>query len=163
MHSVILPGSSGEYGITANHVPYVAQLEVMGAKSPRIILLSFAGCVVVAALASLPAARRAAAGFPTGKTFDVWNEAASSIPAPTQAALRTLEWVHRRENLVVCGPSGTGKTFFAKAIATAIDATAIVVSGPELKSKWVGESERNMREAIRLLAVDPLLPDEIVP
>ncbi len=27
-------------------------------------------------------------------------------PDPTQQALRTLEWVHRRENLVVCGPSG---------------------------------------------------------
>ncbi len=43
------------------------------------------------------------------------------------------------------GPPGTGKTYFAKAIATAIDATAIVVSGPEMKSKWVGESESNLR------------------
>ena len=62
------------------------------------------------------ATRRAAAGFPTGKTFEVWNPAASSIPAPTQQALRTLEWVHRRENLVVCGPSGTGKTFLLEAL-----------------------------------------------
>jgi DNA replication protein DnaC len=60
---------------------------------------------------SMLAHRRKAAGFPTGKTFDVWEPAISSIPAPTQQALRTLEWVHRRENLVVCGPSGTGKTF----------------------------------------------------
>src|SRR5665811_1399562 len=51
------------------------------------------------------ATRRATAGFPTGKTFDSWSPEASSIPAPTQQALRTLEWVHRRENLVVCGPS----------------------------------------------------------
>ncbi len=62
------------------------------------------------------ATRRAGAGFPTGKTFDAWNPGASSIPAPTQHALRTLEWVHRRENLVVCGPSGTGKTFLLEAL-----------------------------------------------
>ncbi len=42
--------------------------------------------------------------------------ARSSIPAPTQSALRTLEWVRRRENLVVCGPSSTGKTFFFEAL-----------------------------------------------
>jgi len=62
------------------------------------------------------ATRRARAAFPTGKTFDAWDEALSSIPAPTQQALRTLEWVHRRENLVVCGPSGTGKTFLLEAL-----------------------------------------------
>ena len=62
------------------------------------------------------ATRRTAAGFPTGKTFDAWQPTASSIPAPTQQALRTLEWVGRRENLVVCGPSGTGKTFFLEAL-----------------------------------------------
>jgi DNA replication protein DnaC len=62
------------------------------------------------------ATRRTAAGFPTGKTFDAWQPEASSIPPPTQQALRTLEWVHRRENLVVCGPSGTGKTFLLEAL-----------------------------------------------
>jgi DNA replication protein DnaC len=62
------------------------------------------------------ATRRAAAGFPTGKTFEAWQPDASSIPAPTQQALRTLEWVGRRENLVACGPSGTGKTFLLEAL-----------------------------------------------
>ena len=62
------------------------------------------------------ATRRAAAAFPTGKTFDAWQPQASSIPAPTQQALRTLEWIGRRENLVVCGPSGTGKTFLLEAL-----------------------------------------------
>jgi len=62
------------------------------------------------------ATRRTSAGFPTGKTFDAWQDEASSIPAPTQQALRTLEWVRRRENLVVCGPSGTGKTFLLEAL-----------------------------------------------
>ena len=65
---------------------------------------------------SMLAARRKAAGFPTGKTFESWDEQVSTIPAPTQQALRTLEWVHRRENLVICGPAGTGKTFFLEAL-----------------------------------------------
>ena len=62
------------------------------------------------------ATRRAAAAFPTGKTFDAWAPEASSIPAPTQQALRTLEWVRRAAPLVVCGPSGTGKTFLLEAL-----------------------------------------------
>jgi DNA replication protein DnaC len=62
------------------------------------------------------ATRRAAATFPTGKTFGAWTPALSSIPIPTQQALPTLEWVGRRENLVVCGPSGTGKTFLLEAL-----------------------------------------------
>ena len=66
--------------------------------------------------------RRAAAGFPSGKTFDVWDPTLSSIPPPTQQALRTLEWISRRENLVICGPSGTGKTMFLEALGqTAVD------------------------------------------
>jgi DNA replication protein DnaC len=65
------------------------------------------------------ATRRARAGFPTGKTFDAWEERLSSIPAPTQSALRSLEWIDRRENLVVCGPAGTGKTFLLEALGQA--------------------------------------------
>jgi DNA replication protein DnaC len=61
--------------------------------------------------------RRRAAGFPSGKTFDSWRETDSSIPQPTQQALRTLEWIGRAENLAVCGPSGTGKSHFCEAIA----------------------------------------------
>jgi DNA replication protein DnaC len=53
-------------------------------------------------------ARRRRAGFPAGKTFDTWDETASSIPKPTQHALSTLEWVTRHENLCVCGPSRRG-------------------------------------------------------
>jgi DNA replication protein DnaC len=63
--------------------------------------------------------RRKAAGFPTGKTFDAWDETVSSIPAPTQRALRTLEWLERHENVVVCGPSGTGKSHFLEALGHA--------------------------------------------
>lgn len=60
--------------------------------------------------------RRKRAAFPTGKTFDVWDETKSSIGRATQHALRTLEWVQRRENLCICGPSGTGKSHFCEAL-----------------------------------------------
>ncbi|MBH25655.1 MAG: ATP-binding protein [Myxococcales bacterium] len=49
------------------------------------------------------------------------------------------------KGMIFLGPPGTGKTFFAKAMATALNATVSIVSGPELKSKWVGESEENLR------------------
>jgi DNA replication protein DnaC len=72
--------------------------------------------------------RRTRAAFPTGKTFHIWNEEASSIPVPTQAALRALEWVGRRENLCVVGPSGTGKSHFCEALGqAAVDAGMTVV------------------------------------
>ncbi len=63
------------------------------------------------------ATRRKAAGLPAGKTLDSWREADSSIPAPTQSGLATLEWVGRAENLAISGPSGTGKTHFVEALA----------------------------------------------
>lgn len=67
--------------------------------------------------------RRRKAGFPAGKTFDSWDETASSILTPTQQALSTLEWVTRAENLCVTGPSGTGKSHFREALGqAAIDA-----------------------------------------
>jgi len=65
------------------------------------------------------ATRRARAAFPTGKIFTAWDEQLSSIPAPSQSALRSLEWIGRRENLVVCGPAGTGKTFLLEALGQA--------------------------------------------
>jgi DNA replication protein DnaC len=64
--------------------------------------------------------RRRAAGFPTGKTFESWLPDRSSIPAPTQAALRTLEWVGRAECLAVTGPSGSGKSHFVEALGHAV-------------------------------------------
>jgi DNA replication protein DnaC len=63
--------------------------------------------------------RRRAAGFPTGKTLEGWDGDLSSIPAPTLRSLKTLEWIGRRENLVVCGPSGTGKSFLLEALGQA--------------------------------------------
>ena len=61
--------------------------------------------------------RRKTAAFPSGKTFSSWRPEESSIPEATQNALITLEWVGRAENLVIAGPSGTGKSHFAEAVA----------------------------------------------
>jgi DNA replication protein DnaC len=62
---------------------------------------------------------RKAARLPSGKTFDAWEPKASAIPGEAQWALRTLDWIGRAENLVLVGPSGTGKSHFAEAIAHA--------------------------------------------
>ncbi len=60
-----------------------------------------------------------AAGFPAGKTLESWGRERSSIPPATQRALMTLEWIGRAENLVVCGPSGTGKSHLCEALGRA--------------------------------------------
>ncbi len=59
-------------------------------------------------------------------------------------AIRKIEAIIPR-GLIFHGPPGTGKTLFAKGIAEALNAAIYIVSGPELKSKWVGEGEANIR------------------
>ena len=112
------------------------------------------------------ATRRARAGFPTGKTFAAWDPAMSSVPAPTQAALRTLEWVHRRENLVVCGPSGTGKTFLLEALGQHAVETGLHVAWFTLESLGVlvrrHRADDTVTKAItRILRADIVVVDDI--
>ncbi|MBN2112155.1 CDC48 family AAA ATPase [Candidatus Woesearchaeota archaeon] len=53
------------------------------------------------------------------------------------------------KGILLYGAPGTGKTLLAKAIATESEANFILVKGPELLSKWVGESEKAVREVFK--------------
>lgn len=112
------------------------------------------------------AARRAAAAFPTGKTFAAWEPEASAIPAPTQAALRTLEWIGRHENLVVCGPSGTGKTFFLEALGQLAVEAGLKVAWLSLEGLGVlvrrHRADDSVTKAVRtILRADLVVVDDI--
>jgi transitional endoplasmic reticulum ATPase len=53
------------------------------------------------------------------------------------------------KGVLLYGPPGTGKTMLAKAVANESESNFISIKGPELLSKWVGESERGVREVFR--------------
>jgi len=78
-----------------------------------------------------------------------------------QELLEAVEWplIYRRlirkskiktpKGIFLYGPPGTGKTLLAKAVANESQANFISIKGPELLSKWVGESEKGIREIFR--------------
>ncbi|MBP1912699.1 CDC48 family AAA ATPase [Thermococcus stetteri] len=53
------------------------------------------------------------------------------------------------KGILLYGPPGTGKTLLAKAVANESEANFIAIKGPEVLSKWVGETEKNIREIFR--------------
>ena len=57
--------------------------------------------------------------------------------------------VNPPKGILLVGPPGCGKTLIAKAVATESQSNFISVKGPALMSKWVGESEKGMREIFR--------------
>ncbi|MDN5280193.1 MAG: cell division protease FtsH [Clostridiales bacterium] len=80
-----------------------------------------------------------------------------------EVEIRKIESIIPR-GLIFHGPPGTGKTLFAKGIAEALNAAIYIVSGPELKSKWVGEGEANIRRLFaraRSTAPSVIVFDEI--
>ena len=61
--------------------------------------------------------------------------------------LKSNSW--RKKGVLLFGPPGTGKTLLAKALAHESEVNFISVKGPEFLSKWVGESEKAVRETFR--------------
>ncbi|MHA1377655.1 MAG: CDC48 family AAA ATPase [Candidatus Helarchaeota archaeon] len=78
-----------------------------------------------------------------------------------EAAIEAVEWplkypdifknagIRPPRGILFFGPPGCGKTLLAKAVATESEANFILIRGPEVFSKWVGESEKAIREVFR--------------
>ena len=89
-----------------------------------------------------------------------WSEV-GGLEEAKQLLKETVEWpltnpegferlgIRPPRGMVLYGPPGTGKTLLAKAIATESEANFIAIKGPEVMSKWVGESEKKLREVFR--------------
>ncbi|MCJ2533087.1 MAG: CDC48 family AAA ATPase [Candidatus Thermoplasmatota archaeon] len=89
-----------------------------------------------------------------------WEEI-GGLEGAKQELMETVEWPLRYASLyrhmsavppkgiLLYGPPGTGKTLLAKAVASESQANFINVKGPEFLSKWVGESEKAVRETFR--------------
>jgi transitional endoplasmic reticulum ATPase len=67
------------------------------------------------------------------------------LPLTEPELFRRLD-VDPPKGVLLYGPPGTGKTLIAKAVANEVDATFISVKGPEIVSKYKGESEERLRE-----------------
>jgi len=92
---------------------------------------------------------------------DVKWEDIGGLESAKQELVEVAEWPLRYPNLfgrmntelprgiLLEGPPGTGKTLLAKAVASESEANFISVKGPEFLSKWVGESEKSVREVFR--------------
>ena len=85
-----------------------------------------------------------------GGLHQVKEELAEAIEWPLKHAdLFTEANVQPPKGILLYGPPGTGKTMIAKAVAATSEANFISIKGPELISKWVGESEKGVREVFR--------------
>ncbi len=93
-------------------------------------------------------------------TTTAWDDV-GGLEAVKKVLIEAIEWPLRYPDLyaamdleptrgvLLSGPPGTGKTLVARALATACQANFIAVKGPELLSRWVGESERGVRETFQ--------------
>ena len=85
-----------------------------------------------------------------GGLTEVKEELAEAVEWPLKyGKLFAKGDVKAPKGILLHGPPGTGKTMIAKAVANESEANFISIKGPELISKWVGESEKGVREVFR--------------
>ena len=88
-------------------------------RAPEELLRTLIDAEITARDASNAATRMKTAAFPVAKTLDELDRSACSVPGPTLDYLASLEWITARENLVLVGPAGTGKSHVLVALGAA--------------------------------------------
>jgi DNA replication protein DnaC len=111
-------------------------------------------------------ARLRVASFPVRKTLEEFKVAESAVPQATFNYLASLEWIRAHENLVLCGPAGTGKSHLLVALGhTAVQAGLRVryFAGIELvETLYRGLADNSVgRILAALLRADLLIVDEL--
>ncbi len=85
-----------------------------------------------------------------GGLTDVKQELQEAVEWPLKKPeVFTRVGIRPPKGILLFGPPGCGKTMLARAVATESEANFISIKGPELFSKWVGESEKAIREVFR--------------
>ena len=85
-----------------------------------------------------------------GGLMDVKQNLREAVEWPlTQPEVFKRMGIHAPRGILLYGPPGTGKTLLAKAVAHESKANFISIKGPEVLSKWVGESEKAVRELFK--------------
>jgi transitional endoplasmic reticulum ATPase len=85
-----------------------------------------------------------------GGLYNVKEELKEAIEWPLKHAdLFNKASIKPPKGILLYGPPGPGKTLLAKAVASTSESNFISIKGPELLSKWVGESEKGIREIFR--------------
>jgi len=85
-----------------------------------------------------------------GGLTDVKQELQEAVEWPIKKPeVFTKVGIRPPKGILLFGPPGCGKTMLARAVATESEANFISIKGPELFSKWVGESEKAIREVFR--------------
>jgi len=85
-----------------------------------------------------------------GGLTEIRNFLLACVEWPTRyASLFARAGIRKVRGILLSGPSGTGKTLVAKALATESGLNFITVDGASLLSKWVGESEKTLRQVFK--------------